>query len=77
MWEIVPLATTLSTNKYSFLKNFIIGRSLKGHNSSKQKCLRKYNTFGKADYFFNLPYGFPQGPVNFATIHPKPTRKSG
>jgi len=27
--------------------------------------------------FSTPPDRFPQGPVNFATIHPKPTRKYG
>jgi len=59
------------------MRNFIIGRPLKESNPRKQKCLRKYNAFGRANYFLRCPDRFPQRPVNFATIHPKPQENPG
>jgi len=62
---LLPLCQQTNTHFSKFLKNFIIGRPLKESNSSKQKCLRKYNTFGRADYFLRSPLRFSTGHCKF------------
>ena len=59
-----------------FPGNFIIGPCVSEYNSSNQKCLRKYNTVTKTNYFFRPLHRFSHSPVNFTMVSSKPEMKS-
>jgi len=70
----------LSINKYTFFK--IFGKFYYRTVSKKQLIPANRSAYeniillAELIIFYAPPYGFPWGLVNFATVHPKPGRKS-